>query len=119
MRKWPGIDLMKLRSTYSIEDWNLFLDNCLNKRDINRLTQVMYGLQVGMDDLAKQKLNTDEICVWFTRLIRSVEKTVKSILREKYPLPNDKNNKENLQKYITLKRKRDSELNDFLIRSRF
>lgn len=120
MRKWPSIDLVKLRATSSISDWNIFLDNCIAKSDINRLTEVMYGLQAGMTDVAKQKLNSTEICTWFVRLTRSIEKAVKSILREKYPLPNDKTNKlEDAKKFLAIKRKRDLEFNQFLERSRF
>lgn len=118
-RKWPTIDLMKLRAISDKDHWNIFLKNCQDKHDINRLTEVLYGLQAGMDKLVKEKLNSDELCIWFARLTRSIELTVKSILREKYPLPNDRNNKEKSLEIMTAKRKRDAEFMNFLVKSRF
>ena len=89
MRQFEAIDLLKLYSNSNTKKWNSFLTNCLTNGDINTLTMTRYGLQAGMDDLAKKKLNTEKMILWFIRLQRSLEKTIKDILRKKEPNPCD------------------------------
>ncbi len=74
-----------------------------------------------MDDLAKQNLNTEEMCVWFIRLNRSIEITAKKILRRKYPLPQDDPLNKDDATLVTLaqKRKRDQELSAFMRNSNY
>ncbi|MBK8260102.1 MAG: hypothetical protein IPK80_02055 [Nannocystis sp.] len=69
-----------------------------------------------MDDLAKKKLNTEEMNIWFIRLNRSIENTAKKILREKYPLPEDNPLDFENRTAVTgdMKKKRDDELAKFL-----
>lgn len=88
-RKVEALDLMALYSKGSNNGWNDFLAECRARHDINRLARMRYALQAGMDDLAKKKLNSDEMVAWFLRLQRSIENTVKSIIRERHPNPLD------------------------------
>lgn len=53
--------------------------------DFTGLAKVYYGLQIGMDKIAKQRLNDDKIDNLFIRLTRSIEKTIKQIYKRKYP----------------------------------
>lgn len=120
-RKHEAIDLMALYAKGSANGWNEFLTECFNKRDINRLAKVRYQICAGMDDIAKAKLNTDDINVWFVRLTMSLENTAKRILRKKYPFPQDNPliAKESDPKYLTAKRKRDHELQIFMKESSY
>jgi len=118
-RKHEKIDLYKM---YLAKDghyiWNLWLTERLDRLDIKGLQSVLYGINVGMDDLVKQKLNHKKIIIWYIRLQRSIEDTMKSILRIKYPNPNDNpGNKD--PKWVAVKRKRDGEFELFLRGSRF
>lgn len=122
MRKYQPIDLMKLYSQGSSNGWNEFLTTCYNKRDINSLGKMRYSVQAGMDDLAKKKLNTDEINSWFCRLIKSIEITAKRIIKIKHPLPGDNpliaKNKEFAPMKI-IKQRRDQELAKFMVASSY
>ncbi len=129
-RKEQAIDLVKLFSKdHSL--WNEFLTDCQAQHNIKKLTRVYYGLQVGMDDLVKDKPNygvLNLLCLkqkmtideWFLRLQRSIEKTLKNILREKYPNPCD--HPLIAKKFAHLlgeKKARDLEFDNFLKRARF
>jgi hypothetical protein len=115
-RKFEAINLMALYAKGSHNGWNEFLNECLANHDINRLAKVKYQIQAGMDDLAKGKLNTSEIDVWFVRLCKSIEDTAKKIIRQRHPLPGDNPllKKEIQQAQLDVKRKRDYELAKFL-----
>jgi hypothetical protein len=120
-RKFESIDLMKLYSQGHFKTWNRMLATHLRNKDINGLSKVRYQIQGGMDDLAKKHLNTDEINVWYCRLIKSLEKTAKDILKMKYPLPGDnpllsKRNQDTKEaaKELAFKRKRDQEFMKFI-----
>lgn len=89
MRRHESIDLLKLYSSSNTEAWNCFLTSCLQKQDITLLIKTRYGLQVGMADLVKQKLNSEKMIEFFLRLERSIENTIKKIVREKNPNPCD------------------------------
>ncbi len=120
-RKYEAVDLMKLYTHGSTNGWNDFLKKCLTKRDINALAKLRYQICAGMDDLAKLKLNTEEINVWFVRLNRSLELTAKKIIRIKCPLPGDAGAKplKTLGDYASAKRKRDLELRKFMQESSY
>ena len=119
-RKYDGIDLLALYTAADFVVWNAFLTDCHAKHNIQKLQSTYYGLQVGMDNLVKQKLNTQKIDEWFLRLQRSIENTLKRILREKYPNPCDQPMiaKEHA-KFLESKRARDIEFESFLKKARF
>lgn len=110
-----SIDLMKLYSLGSANGWNDFLNRCYKNQNINALVSVMRGLQMGMADLEKKKLNDEKLDVFYLRLIKSIEKTAKLILRVKNPNPLDAGKKlEAYNEIIKLKRARDSDFEAFL-----
>lgn len=122
MRKVEAIDLMKLYSKGSTNGWNEYLSKCYSNRDINSLARMRYSVQAGMADLAKKKLNTDDINIWFCRIIKSLEITAKRIIKAKYPLNLDnpllaKNAK--FSDELKIKRKRDQELAKFINESSY
>lgn len=120
MRKWPAIDLIKLYTTTDTQTWNVFLTQCLKHHDIDRLCVTYYGLQAGMADLAKAKLNDEKMIQFFIRLQRSIEITVKRIFRIKYPNPHDDPlYKSHDNRWLEVKRKRDYEFSLFMQRARY
>lgn len=122
MRKHESIDLMKLYSQGSANGWNEFLTHCFNKKDINALARMRYSIQAGMDDVAKKKLNTDDINSWFCRIIKSIEITAKRIIKVKHPLPGDNPLIAKKLEYIDakiIKKKRDQELAKFMASSSY
>ena len=117
MRKHQAVDLMKLYSQGSTNGWNEFLNQCYETDNINRLARMRYAVQAGMDDLAKKKLNTDDMNAWFCRITKSLERTAKQIIKKKYPLPGDNPllaKKAEYKDLHQIKRKRDKELADFM-----
>jgi len=120
-RKFEAIDLTKLYSLGSANGWNEILTDCYNRRDIGKLAKIRYQIQAGMDDLVKLKLNTDEMCVFFVRLNRSIENTAKKIIKIRHPLPEDNPlGHDNFSiASITAKRKRDDDLALFLKQSAY
>ena len=83
------IDLLNLYAKTNHTEWNNFLSKCLRNQDLHSLEKVFYGIQLGMNDLAKNKLNTEKINIWFIRLQRSIELTMKRIIKNKQPSPLD------------------------------
>lgn len=85
------------------------------------LGKVMYGLQAGMTELAKAKLNTPKIDEWFCRLTKSIEITARKIDRKLNPNPLDdsRNAGKFGQNTLAEKRKRDSDLQETFKKWRF
>lgn len=111
---------MALYSKGSNNGWNDFLTECVVNMDINRLAKMSYQIQAGMEDLAKLKLNSDEIIVWYIRLLKSLEKTAKNIVRIKYPLPKiEPNEPQKSKAALEAKRSRDRELAEFFRKSAY
>jgi len=122
-RKYPPLDVVKLIAQWDTSLWNDFLTKCLENRDVERLKSTLYGMQYGMDLAVKQKLNSDKMTNTFLRMTRSIEITLKKILRVTYPSPLDQkstgDNVDDFEKHIIAKRKRDIEFERFLRDSRF
>jgi len=84
-RKWHRIDIMALYTKCRQQEWNNFLTACVAREDILILEKTYYGIQAGMDQLVKERLNSEKIINWYLRLGKSIEITVKRIYRSKYP----------------------------------
>lgn len=127
MSRHDGIDIMKLYTQGNTKSWNDMLDSCTAALDINRIAQIKRELQIGMSNLEKLKLNTNDINVQFVRWTRSLELTAKRIIKKKHPMPGDNLMITNLQeddsnfklKALNAKRKRDEELREFLRKSSY
>jgi hypothetical protein len=126
-RKQEGIDIIKLMTFGSHKGWNEFLDKCYKNNNINELARVKYQISVGMTDLAKTNLNTEEINVQFVRWVRSLEITARKIIKKMYPMPTDSISRDELalinrddqKKIQKAKRARDAALAEFLRKSSF
>ena len=118
-RQYDAIDLMKLKALGSLNGWNQELEKMYREHNVARLKQLMYQIQAGADDQAKLKQMDESMTLFYIRLLRSVEKTMKAILREKYPHPKDDPLAANdpewaNKKWIETKRKRDHEFELFM-----
>lgn len=114
------IDLFNLYSKTSHVEWNAFLALCQDRLDLGTLEKTLVGVQLGMSDLAKKNLNNEKMNIWFIRIQRSLENTIKSVIKLKRPNPLD--NPLNAPSHIHLiaeKRKRDQEIELFLKRIRY
>lgn len=114
------IDILKLYANGDTTKWNDFLTNCVINGDLPSLEKVLYGIQLGMNDLAKKKLNTEKINIFFLRIQRSIENTMKEIMKtkESHPL-DDPFNKEKFGHTIASKKKRDQDIEKYLRKVRF
>lgn len=81
------IDILKLYAQGNAVAWNEYLRRSLRNEDVAGLTSTLRRLQMGMDRLVKQKLNTERVSVLFIRLQRSIENTLRDIHRAKNPNP--------------------------------
>lgn len=88
-RKPDAIDILKLYAQSNPSEWNSYLSNSARKQDLNGLANTRRRLQAGMDLLAKKKLNSEKIILFFIRLQNSIENTMKVIVRAKMPNPCD------------------------------
>ncbi len=103
------IDLIKLYTHGSANGWNDFLNDCYRGCLINKLYDVQRRLQLGMDVLVKQKLNTPEMVAYFCRLINSIDKTAAKIDKKLNPMLNDNPLKASKdEKAIKAKKERDA-----------
>lgn len=85
MFRAEAINLLDLRFQSGTDEWNRFLTRCRNSHDLQTLGDVYRRVNMGMADLAKGKLNTDEMTGWYLRLQKSLENTCLEILRLKKP----------------------------------
>lgn len=92
-----AIDILRLYSEHSAKEWNGFLAICDVTNDTAKLVDVLRRVEMGMDNLVKQKLNSDKIVEFFLRIQRSLENTLRDIHRRQYPSHNlaDKRMKRN------------------------
>lgn len=111
------IDILKLYSESSTKKWNYFLSDCLHRMDMKILENTYRGLQAGMDDLAKKKLNTDKVNELFVRWTMSIEKTMKKIVIKKNPKLYDPTI--NHIDRIAMKRKMDIDFENYLKKLRW
>lgn len=117
-----SLDLMKLYSQGSANGWNEYLNKCYLENNINSLAKMKRAAQVGMSELVKRKLATEDINVWFCRLTKSIEITAKRIIKKVHPLPQDNPllaNEKEWTDYKKIKQKRDQELAKFLAMSSY
>lgn len=120
--KHNGIDILELYSKGDPYKWNQFLDKCVEDKNINKLADTLRELQVGMAELAKKKLNTEDINIQFARWTRSIDVTARKIIRQLHPLPQDNPliaKKKEFVDQAAIKRKRDQELENFMRRSSY
>lgn len=89
MRRYPAIDILQIYANADTKRWNRWLTRRFDDRDIDGLMAMRYGLQAGMDDLVKKKLNTEKYIQFFLRLQSSVEKTIRKLLQQDDPNPCD------------------------------
>lgn len=114
------IDILKLYANNKATEWNLFLSTCLSNGDLHSLEKVLYGIELGMNELAKKKLNTEKINIFFIRLQKSLERTIRDVIRLREPHPLDEPfNKDKFLHTIDSKRKRDQEIEKHLRKVRF
>ena len=90
--------MVKIRQDGQVK-FNDFLARCFKSGDVNSLVSVLYGTQVSMDKLVKKKVAKDDDHLFFIRVQRAIEKTLKALYRKKYPNPLD--NPKNKEKYIS------------------
>jgi len=115
-----AIDILKLYAGGSHSEWNAFLSRALDSDDVPGLTDVLRRLQMGMDDLVRQKLNTERVNVLFLRLQRSVENTLRDIHRKKYANPLYTSSDKALHRdHLEDKRRKQRELETFLRKVRY
>lgn len=121
-RKWPTIDLLKLYSEGDSKRWNRFLTKAMASHDLDVLKKVLYGIQAGMTDVAAKGLSDKKFTNWFLRLAKSIEVTAMKIIKLKYPHPLDNplnaKSKDALE-FQALKKKRDTELRNFIREASF
>lgn len=83
MANSEGIDILALYTQSNYIEWNMFLTEARRKRDFAGLSDVYRRLQIGMENLVQQRLNSEKVCHLFLRLQRSIELTMRDIHREK------------------------------------
>jgi len=86
-RPYGTIDIVSLYSKSKLDTWNDYLTRCYKTHNIRELEKMTHRLCVGMDDLVKDKLNSQEMINFYQRIQRSVEKTLKFMWRDKYKNP--------------------------------
>lgn len=120
--KYQEVSILEIFSKGNPIQWNTWLTRCLASQDISALKKTYNGLQINMASLAKKNLSNEQIDILFIRLQRSIEITLKRILKHKHPSPLDnplnKNDPkfaaEDMKKHLLAKRKRDHEFELFL-----
>lgn len=126
MSRAPGkqrepVDLYRLYADGNSREWNEYLSRCLRREDYASLGDIYYRVQAGADALVKKNLFSGKIVLWYPRLLRSIEQTVKMIYRHKFPCMLDDPLREKMirdtdewKNQSVIKRRRDQEFERWL-----
>lgn len=119
MKQDPESAHIDIRDTFKLlnshQKWNQWLTHCLQYGDMAQLMDVRYRLQVGMAKCAKEKLNTPNLNIFFTRLVRSIDNTAKKVIQKRQKTSNDlTDKKQHTAKGLEEKRQRDQEFEKYL-----
>jgi hypothetical protein len=110
-----AIDILELFAKSGDEEWYTFIGACKRRGDVLKLTDVARRLDLGMQNLAQQKLNTEEIAVFYLGLQKSIERALKYIQRRREPNPlHNTPDKRAGAKVIADKRQKDRELEAYI-----
>ena len=99
--------------------WNLFLSNCLERNNLDKLIATRIGLQMGMATVSNKNLNTDSMNNTFCRWIGSLDSTARKIIKIRNPMPTDNPFVDKQYKtldWIKAKKDRDAEFEKYLQR---
>jgi len=118
-KKYPRVSLIDIIYNHNSNEWIKFLTKCHVNNDVEMLKRTLYGIQYDMSELAKQKLNTNEISTMFLRLQKSLQDTARKIYRKIYPMPQDKGKGKQYLNFIDVKRNRDKAFQEWLRDSSF
>jgi hypothetical protein len=83
--KSEAIDVLKIYAEWDTTRWNAWLTERAKLGDFAGLADTRRRLQMGMDNLVRQKLNTDKVGRTFLRMAGSIEKTMRQMLFRLYP----------------------------------
>jgi hypothetical protein len=115
------------------EQWKGCLESAALSGNVNKLKAWRYGMQAGLSDAIKKGIKDEKLDFWVIKRCRDLEKMMRYILKQKYPMPGDKvipkiltGHKNNMGKRkdysmsaIEAKRRRDLELEKYLKDSSF
>jgi hypothetical protein len=126
-RKYQTLDVVHMYATLTEAHWRGVLETACTKGSVEKLISWRYGMQAGLADAASKGLSSDKLDLWVIKRLRNLEKAMKWILRQKYPMPGDKvipkyakgKRIDFVQDAITAKKSRDKEFEMFLRRSSF
>lgn len=114
------IDVLRFYTEVDYKRWNEFLLNCYRKADVNKLLTMRNAFQQGMNDVVKQKLESEKLSIFFIRIQRSIENTLKQIYRDKNPNPlYDPLNKDVHQRFAEDKKRKQKELEELIRRHNY
>lgn len=85
-------------------------------KDVKTLSDTLYGIQVGMETISKNKLNTEKISIFYIRLERSLRNTLKQIWRDENPNPLYKNSNKDAEAHIIKDKKKKDEQLEIILR---
>ena len=80
-RKHKTVDIIKLYAKCDAERWNQYLTKMAAQGNINELTRMLYGVQAGISDVTEKGLNSEEITVFYCRIIGSLKRTITQIAK--------------------------------------
>jgi len=84
MSKWPALDLLKIKAHWGHADWKTCLKKCVHEMDLHKIGTIRYGLQRGMTELAKKKINDEKTCEFFAMLQRQTEEAARWVIRKRH-----------------------------------
>ena len=87
VHKYDRVSILDIMVKLNWQGWNLFLKDCLDKNDVEKLKRTLYGIQYDMSELAKQKLNSSMVTSLFLRLQKSLQDTAKKVYRKIHQNP--------------------------------
>lgn len=88
-RKYAALDVLAMYSTLTEDHWRSCLETAATKGSVEKLSAWRYGLQAGLADINSKGLGSEKLDLWVIKRIRNLERCMRWILRQKYPMPGD------------------------------
>lgn len=121
-RKYPAIDVVKMRATLTREKWVAVLTNCIKTGNMEKLIGWRYGMQAGLTDATEKPHGIKDLDIWVFKRIKNIETAMREILKKKHPMPTDNplhDPRGYKVKCVAAKKARDREFAAWLLKSGF
>lgn len=121
-RKYQELDVVKMFATLTLDQWEETLRKAVKSGSVEKFMAWRYGLQSGLASAVSKGLSNEALELWVIKRCRDLEQCAKFLIKKRNPLPvldPKKDPAKHIREVKEMKRKRDKEIEHFLMKSNF